>query len=181
MMFAQMSSALPHIKTGKLRAIGVASLEALAAAPELPTIAEQGLPEFEAVSWYALMAPSGTPQAIIDKVAAETARIVNQPDNRKKFEGLGMAPVGNRPQELAATIEAETQRWVGGDPQAEHQAGVNERGLRLALLPDFGASTFGAGMFGARRPSASLHPKPNPPPAALHASRVAPTAVSPLK
>jgi tripartite-type tricarboxylate transporter receptor subunit TctC len=112
MMFAQMSSALPHIQTGKLRAIGVASLKRSAAAPELPTIAEQGFPTFEAVSWYALMAPAGTPQDIIDKVAAQTARIVNQPENRKKFEGLGMAAVGNRPEELAATIEAETRRWT---------------------------------------------------------------------
>ena len=112
MMFAQMSSALPHVQTGKLRAVGVASLKRSPAAPELPTIAEQGFPGFEAVSWYALMTPAGTPQDIIAKVAAETARIVNQPENRKKFEGLGMAPVGNQPQELAATIEAETRRWV---------------------------------------------------------------------
>ena len=112
MMFAQTSSALPHIQAGKLRAIGLASLKRSPAAPDLPTIAEQGFPDFEAVSWYALMAPAGTPQEVIAKVAAETARIVNQPDNRKRFEGLGMAPVGNRPEELAATIETETRRWV---------------------------------------------------------------------
>jgi tripartite-type tricarboxylate transporter receptor subunit TctC len=112
MMFAQMSSALPHIQAGKLRALGVASLERSPAAPDLPTIAEQGFPGFEAVSWYALMTPAGTPPEIIAKVAAEAARIVNQPENRKKFAGLGMAAVGNGPQELAATIEAETRRWV---------------------------------------------------------------------
>jgi tripartite-type tricarboxylate transporter receptor subunit TctC len=112
MMFAQMSSALPHIQAGKLQALGVASLKRSSAAPDLPTIAEQGFPDFEAVSWYALMTPAGTPEDIIAKVAAETARIVNLPENRKKFEGLGMTPVGNQPQALAATIEAETRRWV---------------------------------------------------------------------
>ena len=112
MMFAQMPSALPHVQAGKLRALGVASLKRSPAAPDLPTIAELGFPNFEAVSWYALMTPAGTPQDAIAKVAGETARIVNQPDNRKKFEGLGMTSVGNRPEELAATIEAETRRWV---------------------------------------------------------------------
>ena len=112
MMFAQMSSALPHVQAGKLRAIAVASLKRSPAAPDLPTVAEQGFPGFEAVSWYALMTPTGTPRDVIAKVASETSRIVNQPDNRKKFAGLGMAPVGNRPDELAATIDAETKRWV---------------------------------------------------------------------
>jgi tripartite-type tricarboxylate transporter receptor subunit TctC len=111
-MFAQTSSALPYIQAGKLRALGVASLKRSTAAPDLPTIAEQGFPTFEAVSWYALMAPAGTPQDVIDKVAAETARIVVLPENRRKFEGLGMTAVGNRPQELAATIESESRRWA---------------------------------------------------------------------
>ena len=112
MMFAQASSALPYVQSGKLRALGVASLERSAAAPDMPTIAEQGFPSFEAVSWYALMAPAGTPQAVIEKIAAETARIVGLPENRKKFEGLGMTAVGNRPQELAGTIETESRRWA---------------------------------------------------------------------
>jgi tripartite-type tricarboxylate transporter receptor subunit TctC len=111
MMFGAMSAVLPHIKTGKLRALGVASLKRSASLPELPTIAEQGLPKFEAVSWYALMAPAGTPAAIVDKLNAESARMLAKPAMKEKFSALGLEPGGGKPQELAATIQAETARW----------------------------------------------------------------------
>ena len=142
MMFAPFQTALPHIKSGKLRAIGVASLKRSPLMPELPTIAEQGVPKFEAVSWYALMAPSGTPADIVDKLSAESTRVLGRPDIKEKLAAQGMDAGGGAPQQLAATVQAETRALGGGDPQAEHQAGVIERGLRLAFLPDFGASTF---------------------------------------
>jgi tripartite-type tricarboxylate transporter receptor subunit TctC len=112
MMFSQLSSALPHIRSGKLRALGMASLKRSAVMPELPTIAEQGFPGFEAVSWYALMVPAGTPSDIISRLHAETTRIVRLPDVREKLAGLGAEPVGNSPQELAATIRSESARWA---------------------------------------------------------------------
>jgi tripartite-type tricarboxylate transporter receptor subunit TctC len=111
MMFGAMSAVLPQIKAGKLRALGVASLKRSAALPDLPTIAEQGLPEFEAVSWYALMAPTGTPAAIVDKLNAESALMLAEPGLKEKFGALGMEPGGGKPQELAATIQAESVRW----------------------------------------------------------------------
>jgi tripartite-type tricarboxylate transporter receptor subunit TctC len=112
MMFSQLSSALPHIRSGKLRAIGMASLKRSPVMPELPTIAEQGFPGFEAVSWYALMVPAGTPAQIISRLHQETARILKLPGVKEKLAALGADPVGNSPQELAATIRSESPRWA---------------------------------------------------------------------
>jgi len=112
MMFGAMSAVLPHVKSGKLRALGVASLKRSAAMPELPTIAEQGLPGFEAVSWYALMAPAGTPKAVVDRLNAESARVLAKPEMKEKFAGLGLEPGSGKPQEIAATIQTETVRWA---------------------------------------------------------------------
>ncbi|GAA4336027.1 tripartite tricarboxylate transporter substrate binding protein [Variovorax defluvii] len=111
MMFGAMSAVLPHVKSGKLRALGVASLKRSAAMPELPTIAEQGLPKFEAVSWYALMAPAGTPATIVERLNAEAARSLAKPAIREKFAAQGLEPGGGKPEELAAAIRTETARW----------------------------------------------------------------------
>jgi tripartite-type tricarboxylate transporter receptor subunit TctC len=111
MMFGAMSAVLPHVKSGKLRALGVASLKRSPAMPELPTIAEQGLPKFEAVSWYALMAPAGTPAAVVDRLNAEIARSLAKPAIQEKFAAQGLEPGGGKPQDLAATIRTETARW----------------------------------------------------------------------
>lgn len=113
MMFAQMSSVLPHIYSGKLRALGVASLQRSPFLPGVPTIAEQGLPRFEAVSWYALMVPAGTPRSVIDRLNAETNRLLAKPELKEKLAALGLDAGGGKPQELAASIQAETQRWAG--------------------------------------------------------------------
>ncbi|HEX2117408.1 MAG TPA: tripartite tricarboxylate transporter substrate binding protein [Alphaproteobacteria bacterium] len=112
MMFSQMSSALPHMQSGALRALGVASLKRSPVAPELPTIAEQGFPGFEATSWYALMVPANTPKGVIGKLHRETVRILQLPDVKDKLAGLGADPVGNSPEELATTIREESARWA---------------------------------------------------------------------
>lgn len=112
MMFAQMSSVLPHIKSGKLRALGVASLKRSPVMPDTPTIAEQGLPRFEAVSWYALMVPAGTPRAVIDKLNTETGKLFATPALKDKLAALGMEAATGKPSDLAATIQADTLRWT---------------------------------------------------------------------
>ncbi len=112
MMFAQMSSALPQVRAGKLRALGVASPRRSAAAPEFPTIAEQGLAGFEAVSWYALVAPAGTPPEIVEKVQKEAARALQLPDVKERLAALGAEPVGGTPAELAARMRTESARWA---------------------------------------------------------------------
>lgn len=111
MFFSQMSSALPLIKQGKLKAIGVASLQRHQAAPEVPTIAEQGYPGFEAKAWYALFAPAGTPSDIVHKVASDTTKALQMPEVKDKLSALGADPVGGTPEEFAQRLRLENTRW----------------------------------------------------------------------
>jgi tripartite-type tricarboxylate transporter receptor subunit TctC len=112
LMVAQVPSALPHINAGKLRALGVASSAQLPALPEVQTIAAAApLPGFEAVSWYALMAPAGTPREVIEKIHADTAKVLQLPEVRERLAGMGAEPSGESPAELAARIKAESARW----------------------------------------------------------------------
>ena len=112
MFFAQSSSALPQWHAGKVVALGVATRQRLAAAPELPTIAEQGFADFEATSWYGLVAPAGTPAAIIDRLHGEIVRALALPEVRERMAGLGAEPVGNSPGQFAAMQRAEATRWM---------------------------------------------------------------------
>jgi tripartite-type tricarboxylate transporter receptor subunit TctC len=111
LMFDQMSTSLAHIHAGKLRALGVTSRERSPLLPDVPTIAEQGLPGFEDVTWTALMAPAGTPPEIIGKVHRETVKILAMPDVRKKLEELGLDVIGNTPKEFAELIKTEIPQW----------------------------------------------------------------------
>ena len=111
-MFAQTSSALPQVQSGKLRALGVASARRSAQLPDVPTIAESGLPGFEAVSWYALLAPAGTPKEIVTRLQAEIARILQLPDIREKLALQGGEPVGNTPEQLSSMLKSESSRYA---------------------------------------------------------------------
>ena len=112
MSFAQSSAALPHVKSGKVIALGVASRKRIAAAPELPTIAEAGLPGFDVTSWYALVAPAGTPATVVDRLNAEIVKVLASADVREKIAALGAEPVGNTPVEFTAMQRAEAARWA---------------------------------------------------------------------
>ncbi|HZW74356.1 MAG TPA: tripartite tricarboxylate transporter substrate-binding protein, partial [Caldimonas sp.] len=112
MMFDNMPSSLPLVKEGKLRALGVTSLTRSPAAPEIPTIAEQGLPGFEAVSWFALFAPAATPRPVVDRLQAEVKKILFAPDIAKRLAELGLDPVGSTPDELAAWQRSEIAKWA---------------------------------------------------------------------
>jgi tripartite-type tricarboxylate transporter receptor subunit TctC len=112
MMFAQASAAVPFIQQGKLKPIGLASLNRSKALPQVPTIAEQGLQGFEAVSWYALMAPAGTPRDVIAKLHEQMNRMLAKPETREKFAGLGMEPGTGTPEQLAQRITTESARWA---------------------------------------------------------------------
>jgi tripartite-type tricarboxylate transporter receptor subunit TctC len=111
MVFSSPTTALPLVREGKIRALAVTSLKRAAAAPELPTMDEAGFPGFDATAWFALVAPAGTPPPIIDKLQREAARILALPDVRKKFDELGMVPIGNTPAEFAAAMKAEIPQW----------------------------------------------------------------------
>jgi tripartite-type tricarboxylate transporter receptor subunit TctC len=112
MMFDNMPSALPVVREGKLRAIGVTSSKRSASAPEIPTIAEQGLPGFEATSWFAVFAPAGTPKPVVDRLHAEIVRIFGLPDVQAKMKTLGLDPILGGPDELAKTQAAEITKWA---------------------------------------------------------------------
>ena len=112
MMFAQLSTAKPLIESGELRALGIASAARSEVMPNVPTIAEAGnMPGFEAVSWYALMAPAGTSDAIVAKLRDGVIRAVSAPEAKAALEAQGARPVGNTPAELSALIAADTVRW----------------------------------------------------------------------
>jgi len=102
---------LPQAKAGKIRALAVSSDQRSPAAPELPTVAET-VTGFSAASWFGLAAPRGTPKAIVDRLSAETARILKLPDVNERLSGLGAQPVGGTPAEFAAFIQSETVKWA---------------------------------------------------------------------
>ena len=112
MMFDNMPSSLALVREGKLRALGVTSSTRSPAAPDVPTIAESGLPGFDAVSWFALFAPANTPKPIIDKLQAEVRRILKTPDVTKKLADNGLDPVGGSSEELSAYQKAEITKWA---------------------------------------------------------------------
>ena len=102
---------LPQARAGKIRALAVSSPQRAAAAPEIPTVAEAGVPGFEALSWFGLVAPAKTPRAIVTKLAGETQRILKLPDVNERIVGLGAQPVGGTPAEYAAFIKSEIAKW----------------------------------------------------------------------
>jgi tripartite-type tricarboxylate transporter receptor subunit TctC len=110
--FANIANALPLVREGKLRGFAVTSIKRSGAAPDLPTMAESGFPGFEAVPWFGLMAPAGTAPAIVDKIHAETVRVLAMPDVQAKLAQLGIDLIGGSPAEFAAAINAETPQWA---------------------------------------------------------------------
>jgi tripartite-type tricarboxylate transporter receptor subunit TctC len=112
MSFANIVNVLPLAREGKLRALAITSIRRSALAPELPTMAESGFPGFEAVPWFGLLAPAGTPGDVLDKLRDETVKALAVPVVRSKFDELGLEPVGNTPAEFAAIIRKETPEWA---------------------------------------------------------------------
>ncbi len=112
LMMPNMLSALPHIKTGRLRALGVTSARRAAGAPDIPTIAEAGVPGYEAVQWYGVLAPAGTPRAIVTRLHAQIVRVLQLPEIRQRFSTDGAEAVGSSPEEFTAFIRAETAKWA---------------------------------------------------------------------
>ena len=112
MIFDNMPSALPLVKAGEVRAIAVTSATRSAAAPNIPTIAESGLPQFEATSWFALLGPAGMSRDVQLKINAETAKVLALPDVKDKLATLGLDPAPGSPEALASLIQAETVKWA---------------------------------------------------------------------
>jgi len=111
-MFDNLPSSLQQIKAGKLRAIAVTSAQRAPALPDVPTIAESGLPGFEATSWFGIVAPAGTPPAIIARINADVNQWLQSPDAREELLAQGAAAAGGTPEQFAAHIRAETEKWA---------------------------------------------------------------------
>jgi tripartite-type tricarboxylate transporter receptor subunit TctC len=105
-------AAMPLVRDGRLRCIGITSPSRSANAPGLPTVAEQGYPGFEATSWFGLMAPAGTVPAIIEKVHAEAQKVLADRDMQAKFASLGLDLVGSTPAQMHASIAADIPKWA---------------------------------------------------------------------
>ena len=103
---------LPLIQGGKLRGLAVTTAKRTTAAPELPPIAEAGVPRFDVSSWYALFAPAKTPPEIIRKMHADTAAALTDPVTKGRLEQLGVVVVGSTPAELATFLKAEMDKWA---------------------------------------------------------------------
>jgi tripartite-type tricarboxylate transporter receptor subunit TctC len=110
-MFETGPLTVPHVKTGKLRALAVASAQRSSALPELVTIAESGYPGFEAVGWAGLLAPAGTPREIVTRVNAEMVRSLAMPELKERFVAMGAELVSSTPEEFDAYIRSETAKW----------------------------------------------------------------------
>jgi tripartite-type tricarboxylate transporter receptor subunit TctC len=106
------SSMMTHVRGGKLRALGMFSAKRLTAFPDVPTIAEAGGPPLESSTWVLFMAPGGTPKPIIDRLAAETRKAINESEIKDRFTQLGIEPVGNSAEEAKRFLDAEVTKWA---------------------------------------------------------------------
>ena len=111
LMMANVISALPPVRNGRIHALGVTGLQRATVAPDIPTIAEAGVPGYEVVQWYGVLAPAATPRDIIAKLHAGTVRAVQDPLVRQRIVSDGGEPVGNTPEEFAAIIRADFRKW----------------------------------------------------------------------
>jgi tripartite-type tricarboxylate transporter receptor subunit TctC len=109
---ASTPSSLAHIRAGKLRPLGVTSRQRSLVLPDVPTIAEAGVPGYESVQWYGLLAPAGTPRGIVARLSREVGGALRQPDARQTLLADGAEPVGGSPDEYAALIRAEIVKWA---------------------------------------------------------------------
>ena len=110
--FDTISVVLPHVKAGRLRMIATTDAKRTADLPEVPTVAESGLPGFESFSWYGVVAPAGTPKPIIDKLNAAIRKGLENPDVLKRLDDLGATPVSGTPKQMGEFIHTETLKWV---------------------------------------------------------------------
>jgi tripartite-type tricarboxylate transporter receptor subunit TctC len=112
-MIVNVLIAKPHIDAGKLRALGVTSLQRSRSLPNVPTIAESGLPNYRALQWFGMVAPAGTPQPIVERLQKEIAAVLNTPAMQKRLEIEGADPVGNTAAEFGKVIKDEIAMWEG--------------------------------------------------------------------
>jgi tripartite-type tricarboxylate transporter receptor subunit TctC len=112
LMFDNMPSALPHVKAGKLRALAVSSLKRSPTAPEIPSVAESGLPGFEVSVWFAVLAPAATPKPILDRLNQVLVKALQAPDVRERLASQGAEPIGNTPEQFTQQMKRDLAKWA---------------------------------------------------------------------
>jgi len=112
MMFIGAPAALPHVRSGRLRLLAVTTPKRMSTLPDIPTVAEAGYPGYDVNASYSVLAPAGTPAAIVTRLNAELVKIVNLPDIRDRFAKLGIDPVGSSPEQLGTYMQTELTKWV---------------------------------------------------------------------
>jgi len=112
LMFANLVAALPQVKTGRIRALAVTGQTRAAAAPELPTVIEAGVPGYVVTSWFGVLVPAATPRELIMKLNAELARTMSAPDVRDRLAADGAEPTTGTPEQFGAFLRAEITRWT---------------------------------------------------------------------
>jgi tripartite-type tricarboxylate transporter receptor subunit TctC len=112
MMMDALNSAAPNVKTGRVKALGIASLKRSPELPDVPTLAEQGVTGCEFSQWIAFFLPANTPQSVVDKLNADLNTVLANPEVKDKFARLGMQAAPGKPEELAATVRADLARWT---------------------------------------------------------------------
>lgn len=105
-------SSLPHVRVGRMRALGVTTKSRVPSMPDVPTIAESGVPGYEATQWFGLFTAGGTPAPIVERLYQETARALQAADLKERMSAEGLYPVGNTPAEFAAIVRAEMAKWA---------------------------------------------------------------------
>ena len=111
MMVSTFASALPHVKSGRMRALGVTTAKRSPAAPDVPTLIEGGVAGYDYSTWYGLLAPAGTPKPIIDMLNASNRKVLARDDIKQKLESQGVDPIVNTPAEFSAYMKSETEQW----------------------------------------------------------------------
>ena len=111
MMFSNLLTSMPHVRAGRLRAIAISSAKRTPQAPELPTVAESGVPGFASVPWYGVLGPAGLPRPIVAKLNAEIARAIALPDMQERFVAQGIDLQSSTPEQFAALIRSEVVKW----------------------------------------------------------------------
>jgi tripartite-type tricarboxylate transporter receptor subunit TctC len=105
------SAMIEQVRSGQVRGLAVTTAQRSPVAPELPTVAESGVPGFEVSGWFAFFVPAKTPKEIIEKIHQDTVKVVNDPGVKTKFDNIGMVATGSTPAELGAALQAETDKW----------------------------------------------------------------------
>ena len=111
LVFIGIPAAAPHIKAGKLRALAIVAPQRSTALPDVPTVAEAGLKDFEVTTWYGILAPAGTPQSVVRRLNAELVKVMHAPEMKEKLTATGTEPLTSTPEEFAAYIKREIAKW----------------------------------------------------------------------